>query len=124
MEESVKQTHKLIVHNRKFATVSGVNDVLSFDITEILLETEQGMLLIKGNDLHVKKLTLEKGEVDIEGKIDSFTYSELISEHRGGRIMDWKIVPLTVAGDKLWNRNRGTSVYICCINRSFFDCCV
>ena len=41
MEESVKQTHKLIVHNRKFATVSGVNDVLSFDITEILLETEQ-----------------------------------------------------------------------------------
>ena len=45
---------------------------------------KQGMLLIKGNDLHVKKLTLEKGEVDIEGKIDSFTYSELISEHRGG----------------------------------------
>lgn len=84
MEEIIKPLHKLIVHNRKNATISGVNDVLSFDITEILLETEQGMLLIKGKDLHVKKLTLEKGEVDIEGKIDSFTYSELISENKGG----------------------------------------
>lgn len=84
MEEAVRQTHKLVVHNRKAASISGVNDVLSFDIAEILLETEQGMLLIKGNDLHVKKLTLEKGEVDIEGKIDSFTYSELMSERKGG----------------------------------------
>lgn len=84
MEETVKQIHKLVVHNRKAASISGVNDVLSFDIAEILLETEQGMLLIKGNDLHVKKLTLEKGEVEIEGKIDSFTYSELMSENKGG----------------------------------------
>ena len=78
------QNHRLVINNRKTGTVTGVLDVLSFDLNEILLETEQGMLLIKGNDLHVKKLTLEKGEVDIEGKIDSFTYSELISEHRGG----------------------------------------
>ena len=35
------------------------------------------MLMIKGNDLHVNRLTLEKGEVDIEGKIDSLTYSEV-----------------------------------------------
>ena len=85
MEE--KQTagaHKVTINGRHSGTISGVSDVLSFDVNEILLETEQGMLLIKGNDLHVKKLTLEKGEVDIEGKIDSFTYSELISEHRGG----------------------------------------
>ena len=57
--------------------VSGVADVLSFDLSEILLETDQGMLMIKGNDLHVNRLTLEKGEVDIEGKIDSLTYSEV-----------------------------------------------
>ena len=47
-----------------------------FDVHEILLETDQGMLMIKGDDLHVNRLTLEKGEVDIDGKIDSFTYSE------------------------------------------------
>lgn len=84
MEESVKTIHKLIVHNRRAASITGVNDVLSFDIAEILLETEQGMLLIKGNDLHVKKLMLEKGEVEIEGKIDSFIYSEIKSEQKSG----------------------------------------
>ena len=56
--------------------VSGVADVLSFDLAEILLETDQGMLMIKGKDLHVNRLTLERGEVDIEGQIDSFTYSD------------------------------------------------
>ena len=57
--------------------VSGVSDVLSFDLAEILLETDQGMLMIKGNNLHVNRLSLEKGEVDVEGQIDSLTYSEL-----------------------------------------------
>lgn len=68
--------HKLSLTNRRSCAVSGVSDVLSFDIHEILLETAQGMLMIKGQDLHVNRLTLEKGEVDIDGKIDSFTYSE------------------------------------------------
>ena len=45
----------------------------------ILLETELGMLLIKGHDLHVNRLTLEKGEIDIEGRIDSLTYSDIKS---------------------------------------------
>ncbi len=78
MEElNRQQTHKLTIINRRTCNISGVADVLSFDIAEILLETEQGMLMIKGQDLHVNRLTLEKGEVDIEGKLDSFTYSEL-----------------------------------------------
>ena len=51
--------------------------VISFDPNEILLETEQGMLLIKGNELNVTKLTLDKGEVDVDGKVDSFTYSDM-----------------------------------------------
>lgn len=69
--------HKVTMVNRKNCTLNGVNDVLSFDIHEVLLETEQGMLMIKGNDLHVSRLTLDKGEVDVEGKIDSFTYSDV-----------------------------------------------
>ena len=56
--------------------MTGICDVLSFDVNEIILETDQGMLMIKGSELHVNRLTLEKGEVDIEGKVDSFTYSE------------------------------------------------
>ncbi len=69
--------HKVTMTNRRTCTINGVNDVLSFDIHEILLETEQGMLMIKGNDLHVNRLTLDKGEVDVDGKIDSFTYSDV-----------------------------------------------
>lgn len=68
--------HRMTMTNRKNCTINGVNDVLSFDIHEILLETEQGMLMIKGDDLHVSRLSLEKGEVDVDGRIDSFTYSD------------------------------------------------
>ena len=67
--------HKIIMTNRRTCTVNGVNDVLSFDLREILLETEQGMLMIRGNELHVNRLTLDKGD-DIDGRIDSFVYSD------------------------------------------------
>ena len=70
------RAHKVTITNRRTCSINGVNDVLSFDVHEILLETEQGMLMIKGDELHVNRLTLDKGEVDIDGKIDSFTYSQ------------------------------------------------
>ena len=72
---NVTKSHKVLLANRKSGAFSGVVDVLSFDVAEILLETELGMLLIKGHDLHVNRLTLEKGE--IEGRIDSLTYSDI-----------------------------------------------
>lgn len=76
LNSTTKRVHKIMLTNRKTCTINGVNDVLSFDIHEILLETDQGMLMIKGDDLHVNRLTLDKGEVDIDGKVDSLTYSE------------------------------------------------
>lgn len=71
--------HKFVLNSRSTGNITGVIDVLSFDIKEVLLETEQGLLTIRGEDLHVSRLTLEKGEVDIEGIVDSFTYSD--AEH-------------------------------------------
>lgn len=77
MEERMTQkSHKLVVNNRKTSMVTGVLDVLSFDLNEILLETEQGMMMVKGTDLHVNRLSLEKGEVDMSGNIDSISYSD------------------------------------------------
>ena len=67
--------HKLVLNNRTASLVTGVKDVLSFDLNEVLLETEQGMLMVKGTDLHVNRLSLEKGEVDLSGNIDSIAYS-------------------------------------------------
>lgn len=71
------KAHKLVVNNRKTSMVTGVLDVLAFDLNEILLETEQGMLMVKGKDLHVNRLSLEKGEVDLAGHIDSIAYSDV-----------------------------------------------
>ena len=80
-ERQMPKAHKLVVNNRKTSMVTGVLDVLSFDLNEILLETEQGMLMVKGTDLHVNRLSVEKGEVDLSGNIDSIAYSEV---HAGG----------------------------------------
>lgn len=77
--EDVKRAqgvHKVTLSGRKTAGILGVLDVLSFDTREVLLNTELGILLIKGEDLHVNRLTLEKGEVDLDGRIDSMQYSE------------------------------------------------
>lgn len=68
--------HKVYLNGRRTAVMSGVRDVLSFDAKEVYLETEQGILLIKGDELHVNRLSLEKGEVDVDGRIDSFAYSD------------------------------------------------
>ena len=76
-EKIIQKNHKLIVNNRKTSLVTGVSDVLSFDLGEVLLETEQGMMVVKGKDLHVNRLSLEKGEVDLSGTIDSITYSDI-----------------------------------------------
>ncbi len=69
--------HKVTMNNRKACMLTGVKDVLSFDVKEVLLETEQGLLSIKGEDLHVSRLSLDLGEVDLDGRIDSFVYSEM-----------------------------------------------
>lgn len=69
--------HKIILSNRRSCSLNGITDILSFDVSEILLETQLGMLMIRGKDLHVNRLTLEKGEVDISGEMDSFQYSDI-----------------------------------------------
>ena len=74
-EKNIIPTHKIVLNNRRTGNFTGILDVLSFDINEILLETEMGMLHIKGKDLHVNRLNLEKGEADIEGEIEAMTYS-------------------------------------------------
>lgn len=71
-----KRQHKMTMVNRKECTLTGIADIIAFDENEVVLETDMGILMIKGNGLHVKRLTLDKGEVDIEGTMDSFLYSE------------------------------------------------
>lgn len=73
-EKKTSGQHKLLISERKSGTVTGVKEVDSFNEKEIQMVTECGRLLIKGENLHVKELHLEKGEAQIEGKINSLTY--------------------------------------------------
>lgn len=78
------KNHKVVIHNRKTVSLTGVQDVLSFDATEILLDTVQGMLMLRGKELHVNRLSLDKGEVDVDGRVDSFAYAEEQGKTKGG----------------------------------------
>lgn len=60
--------------NRKTLDISGVSNVDSFDNEEFLLETECGFLTVRGQNLHMKNLSLEQGLVSIEGSIHSLIY--------------------------------------------------
>lgn len=77
--------HNLNIKERKNLFISGVDDVISFDSEEVLLETEEGALMIRGSELNITMLTLEKGEVNIDGKVNSLTYSDSESYVKNGQ---------------------------------------
>ena len=78
------KNHRLELSNRKTLLITGVKDVHSFDEQEILLETEMGMLLIRGSKLHIDRLSIERGETDVDGRVDSLLYTELKGHTKSG----------------------------------------
>ena len=66
----------LILENREKLTITGVVDVLSFDDQIVIVETQLGLLTIKGEDLRINKLSLDSLEVIIEGQIFNLWYSD------------------------------------------------
>ena len=66
----------LILENRGKLSISGVLDVLSFDDQIVILETELGLLTVKGENIRINKLSIDTSEVIIEGEIFSMNYSE------------------------------------------------
>ncbi len=76
----------LILENRKKLSVSGVNDVLSFDDQVVMIETELGLLTVKGENLRINKLSIDTSEVIVEGEISFLSYSdkELEKQKSGG----------------------------------------
>ena len=75
MEEKTGLSHQVVLNDRNRGSLTGILDVISFDENTIVLDTDMGMRTIKGKDLHVSRLTLDKGEIDIEGRPDSLVYS-------------------------------------------------
>lgn len=66
----------LILENRAKLTISGVNDVLSFDDQVVIIDTELGLLTVKGENIRVNKLSIDTSEVILEGEISYLAYSD------------------------------------------------
>lgn len=77
----------LILENRGKLSVSGVNDVLSFDDQIVMVDTELGLLTVKGENLRINKLSLDTAEVIIEGEISSLTYSQNKQDKSSGTLL-------------------------------------
>ena len=71
-----KMPHNVIMEDRHHLTVSGVEDIDSFDEQAVVIYTQMGELTVKGDDLHINRLSLEIGELLIEGEIYALIYSE------------------------------------------------
>lgn len=77
------EAHRLELVGRERLTISGVEDVERFDETGIVMSTAAGTLVVTGEDLHIGKLSLDGGELHVDGRIDSVSYED-IGQGRGG----------------------------------------
>ncbi|HBP64932.1 MAG TPA: sporulation protein YabP [Desulfosporosinus sp.] len=74
MVDKIGKGHRLVMENREQLALTGVQKVRSFDPKEIVLETELGILSIKGEQLGIKLLNLEQGLVDLQGHVGALIY--------------------------------------------------
>jgi len=69
-------SHRVILEDRRQLCVTGVEEVESFDENTIALETDKGFLIVRGEELHIEQLSLDGGELRVDGLVDSITYEE------------------------------------------------
>ena len=67
--------HNLNLEERHRLAVTGVSEVLSFDENQVVMDTALGLLTVEGEELHVEKLSLDIGELSLEGSVQSLYYS-------------------------------------------------
>lgn len=77
----------LVLENRGKLSISGVLDVFSFDDQVVILETELGLLTVKGENLRINKLSIDTSEVVVEGNIFSLAYSDKEIEKKGNSLL-------------------------------------
>lgn len=77
---AVKRPHNVIMEGRVHLSVSGVEDVESFDEQQIVTQTTEGNLIIRGDGLHIDKLSLDTGELTVTGLVTDLNYEESTSK--------------------------------------------
>lgn len=74
--EEKELPHHILLEGRADLTVSGVEEVESFDENTIVMVTGKGTLVVRGEGLHIEKLSLDGGDLKVEGTVDSLTYED------------------------------------------------
>lgn len=82
-KKPIKLSHNLILKDRKVLVISGVIDVDSFDEHKIIVYTDLGELTICGEDIHIEKINLETGDLNLDGNIASMVYTENRPSNQG-----------------------------------------
>lgn len=85
MEANIKKNHGMTLENRKKLTVTGAEDVVSSNDTQLVIRTSLGMLAITGKNLQIRKLNIDDGSVAVDGdSIDMLKYTE--AAEKGGML--------------------------------------
>ena len=82
-EKNPNWHHQIKVIDREEITIDGITNLGSYDEQQVVLETDQGMLVLKGEDLNVKQLNLEKGTIIVEGFLKSLEYDDSRGQKKG-----------------------------------------
>lgn len=73
---NLQTPHRVVLEERGSLAVSGVEEVERFDESEIVMATVRGTMVIRGTGLHIEKLSLDGGELKVEGNVDSLSYED------------------------------------------------
>lgn len=68
------KNHQIVLKNRQELGIEGVLSVESFDDQEVILETEEGLLVIRGDNLHVSQLNIDAGKLNVTGSVRNIEY--------------------------------------------------
>ena len=75
-DQQLSLPHKLTLNQRSSLTMTGVTEVVSFDENTVLVRTDLGTLTVQGQQLQLKTLSVEGGQIAVEGSISSLQYEE------------------------------------------------
>lgn len=84
MEDKKFKEQNIVIQNREKTVVTGVDDIISFDDELVIVQTDLGLLTIKGEELKMNKLNLDNNELIIEGKTSAIAYSDATQNKKQG----------------------------------------
>jgi len=80
--KSSKPAHDIVLHSRERLTISGIKEIISFDENAVNLKSVYGELSIEGSNIHINILDIDKGEIEMQGKISGINYYDRYESER------------------------------------------